>query len=82
MSGEVIEKLTSQLNEMAPAAKGSLKFSAIPDFSKNAQAFRKLKDLSGVILTEQIGRSDYIAIRKEIALIAESGKELVGTVYY
>ena len=82
VSGEVIEKLTSQLNEMAPAAKGSLKFSAIPDFSKNAQAFRKLKDLSGVILTEQIGRSDYIAIRKEIALIAESGKELVGTVYY
>ena len=79
---EVIEKLVSQLNENSAEAKNSLTFSAVPDFSKDAQAFRKLKELSGVILTEQIGRSDYIAVRKEIALIAESGKELIGTVYF
>ena len=82
VSGEMIEKLAVRLNERVPAAKDALKFVPIANFTKDAQAFRKLKELSGVILTEQIGMSDYIGIRKEVALIAESGSELIGTVYY
>ena len=82
VSAEQIEKLASKLGERVPAAKDALKFVAIPDFMKDAAAFRKLGDMAGVILTEQIGKSDYMMVRKEIALIAESGRELVGTVYY
>ena len=82
VSAEMIEKLAAKLNRKAAAAKDSLKFTAVPAFNKDAQAFRKLKELSGVILAEQIGKSDYIAIRKEVALIAESGRDLVGTVYF
>ncbi|MBQ8054667.1 MAG: hypothetical protein IJ198_12825 [Lachnospiraceae bacterium] len=82
VSADQIEKLAAKLGERVPAAKDDLKFVAIPDFSKDAAAFRKLGDMAGVILTEQIGKSDYMMIRKEIALIAESGRELVGTVYY
>ena len=82
VSDELIEKLASELNGKAADAKDSLKFSAVPAFNKDAQAFRRLKELSGVILAEQIGKSDYIAIRKEVALIAESGRDLVGTVYF
>ena len=82
VSAEMIEKLCAKLNEKVPAAKDALKFISIPDFYKNAESFKKLKEMSGIILTEQVGKSDYIAIRKEIALIAESGRELIGTVYY
>ena len=30
---------------------------------------------------EEIGKSDYMNARKEIAVAAESGSELIGTVY-
>ena len=33
-------------------------------------------------LLEEIGKSDYETVRKEIALIAESGKPILGTVYF
>ena len=82
VSADKLEKLASKLGERVPAAKDALKFVAIPDFSKDAAGFRKLGDMAGVILTEQIGKSDYLMIRKEIGLIAESGRELIGTVYY
>ena len=46
-----------------------------------AGSYRKLKDLGAVILAEEVGKSDYNAIRREIALIADSS-ELLGTIYY
>ena len=36
----------------------------------------------GVIVTAEIGKTDFLLARKEVALIAESGKELLGTVYF
>ena len=81
-SSEAIESLTALLNEKAASSKGELKFVSVPDFNKNGDAFRMLEGFSGVILAEEIGKSDYLGIRKEVALIAESGDELLGTVYY
>lgn len=82
VSADMIGKLADKLGERAAVSKGALEFVSIPDFTKDAEAFRKVGDMAGVILTEQIGKSDYLMIRKEIALIAENGSELIGTVYY
>ena len=63
------------------AGKG-LKFKKISDFMKDANAYRSIGDTDGVILTAEIGKTDFLLARKEVALIAESGKELLGTVYF
>lgn len=78
-SDKDMELLTSKLNEKA--GKG-LKFKKISDFMKDADAYRSISDTDGVILTAEIGKTDFLAARKEVALIAESGKELLGTVYF
>ena len=49
---------------------------------KDANAYRSIGDTDGVILTAEIGKTDFLLARKEVALIAESGKELLGTVYF
>ena len=38
--------------------------------------------MDGAIIAEEVGRSSYNGIRNEIGLIADSGTELIGTVYY
>ena len=78
-SDKDMELLTSKLN--VKAGKG-LKFKKISDFMKDANAYRSIGDTDGVILTAEIGKTDFLLARKEVALIAESGKELLGTVYF
>ena len=78
-SDKDMELLTSKLNDKA--GKG-LKFKKISDFMKDANAYRSIGDTDGVILTAEIGKTDFLLARKEVALIAESGKELLGTVYF
>ena len=49
---------------------------------KSAGTLRELRKSDGVILAEEIGSSDYVTAREEIAVIADSGRELLGTVYF
>ena len=57
-------------------------FTALNNIAKDAVSYRKLRELNGVIIAEEVGRSSYNDIRNEIGLIADSGAELLGTVYY
>lgn len=76
-----IDALAGKLNELAEKASESFRFVSVPNLEKDAGSYRKLKDLGAVILAEEVGKSDYNAIRREIALIADSS-ELLGTIYY
>ena len=78
-SDKDMELLTSKLNEKA---ENSIKFRKISGLMKDANAYRSIGDTDGVILTAEIGKTDFLLARKEVALIAESGKELLGTVYF
>ena len=59
-----MELLTSKLNDKA--GKG-LKFKKISDFMKDANAYRSIGDTDGVILTAEIGKTDFLLARKEVA---------------
>ena len=48
----------------------------------DAEALKSAAGMDEIILAEEIGKSDYETVRKEIALIAESGKPILGTVYF
>jgi hypothetical protein len=48
----------------------------------NADSLRSLRNVDGVILAEEIGKSEYMKVRQEIALIADGDREILGTVYY
>lgn len=77
-SSKKIEQLTKALNKRTGA---SIRFIHVPDILGNAASLRELKKADGVVLMEEIGKSDYLGIRKEIAVIADSGKEIIGSVY-
>lgn len=81
VSGKKLEELAGGLNKIAGDSKVELKFVSIPDFMKDVAAYKKLGEMDAVILTEEIGASDYMQIRKEVAMIAEHGTELIGTAY-
>ena len=74
--------LTKALNEKAREAGSFVSFSSVPGITKNAAALRKLSETGRLVLVEEVGKSDYYGVRKEIALIADSGRELLGTVYF
>ena len=77
-SSKKIEQLTKALNKRTGA---SIRFIHVPDILGNAASLRELKKADGVVLMEEIGKSHYLGIRKEIAVIADSGKEIIGSVY-
>ena len=60
-SDKDMELLTSKLNDKA--GKG-LKFKKISDFMKDANAYRSIGDTDGVILTAEIGKTDFLLARK------------------
>ena len=48
----------------------------------DAEALKSAAGMDEIILAEEIGSSDYVTAREEIAVIADSGRELLGTVYF
>ena len=54
----------------------------IPAIMSDADALSSVAGMDAVILAEEIGKSDYETVRREIALIAESGRQILGTVYF
>ena len=76
------ESLAKALNKKAKDEGITMHFSFLPDMMKNAGTLRELRKSDGVILAEEIGSSDYVTAREEIAVIADSGRELLGTVYF
>ena len=57
-------------------------FVHIPGIMGNADSLKSITDMAEIILSEEIGKSEFEAVRREIALIAESGKPILGTVYF
>ena len=83
LAGEArLQSLAADLGKAAGASGNSLRFVCLPDLMTNAASLRSLRDVDGVILAEEIGKSEYMKIRQEIALIADSEREILGTVYY
>ena len=82
ISGKKLSALAEKLNKQTSGSKNGLSFAALNNIAKDAESYRKLRELNGVIIAEEVGRSSYNDIRNEIGLIADSGAELLGTVYY
>ena len=82
ISGKKLDSIAERLTKKAAESKNGLSFVGLPDIAKDADSYRKLSKLNGVIIAEEIGRSSYNDIRNEIGLIADSGTELLGTIYY
>ena len=82
ISGKKLDSIAERLTKKAAESKNGLSFVGLPDIAKDADSYRKLSKLNGVIIAEEIGRSSYNGMRNEIGLIADSGTELLGTIYY
>ena len=82
ISGKKLNALAGKLNKQTAESKNGLSFVSLPNIAKDAESYRKLREMNGVIIAEEVGRSSYNGIRNEIGLIADSGAELLGTVYY
>ena len=77
-----LETLTDDLNKAAGASANPIRFVFLPDLMGNAASLRNLRNADGVILVEEIGKSEFMKVRQEIALIADSEREILGTVYF
>ena len=77
-----LETLTDDLNKAAGASANPIRFVFLPDLMGNAASLRNLRNADGVILVEEIGKSEFMKVREEIALIADSEREILGTVYF
>jgi hypothetical protein len=82
IAGKKLSDLAEKLNKKTDGSKGGLKFVSLPDIEKDADSYRKLREMDGAIIAEEVGKSSYNAVRNEIGLIADSGAELIGTLYY
>ena len=86
LTGQAEEKnraaLLEALSRRSRETGSSFKFEMIGNLLTDASALRRLKDLGGVILVEQIGSSDYMDARREIAVLAGSSSNILGTVYF
>ncbi len=82
LSAKKLNDLAAKLNKQTAKTKGGLSFVSLPNIVKDAESYRKLREMKGVVIVEEVGRSSYNGIRNEIGLIADSGAELLGTVYY
>lgn len=77
-----LDSLAGDLNKAAGASKNPLRFVCLPDIIGDAASLRNLREVDGVILVEEIGKSEFMKVRQEIALIADSDREILGTVYF
>ena len=77
-----LEAMTGDLNKAAGTSANPIRFAFLPDLIGNAASLRNLRNVDGVILVEDIGKSEFIKVRQEIALIADSEREILGTVYF
>ena len=82
ISGKKLSALAEKLNKQTSGSKNGLSFTGLSNIAKDAESYRKLRKMNGVIIAEEVGRSSYNEIRNEIGLIADSGAELLGTVYF
>ena len=86
LTGQAEEKnraaLLEALSRRSRETGSSFTFEMIGNLLTDASALRRLKDLGGVILVEQIGISDYMDVRREIAVLAGSSSNILGTVYF
>ena len=76
------ESLTKAMNKKAAASHPGLAFVHIPHIMTDADALRSIAGMDEGMIAEEIGKSDYGTVRREIALIAESGRQILGTVYF
>ena len=77
-----LEAMTGDLNKAAGTSANPIRFAFLPDLIGNAASLRNLRNVDGVILVEEIGKSEFMKVREEIALIADSEREILGTVYF
>lgn len=77
-----LESLAGILNKKSAASGSGNAFVHISGIMTDAEALKSAAGMDEIILAEEIGKSDYETVRKEIALIAESGKPILGTVYF
>ena len=77
-----LEAMTGDLNKAAGTSANPIRFAFLPDLIGNAASLRNLRNVDGVILVEEIGKSEFMKVRQEIALIADSEREILGTVYF
>ena len=74
-------KVEAFLKALSGKVRSSAEFVYLPNVLTNAASLRKLPEADSVLLVEEIGKSDYMNARKEIAVVAESGREIMGSVY-
>ena len=82
ISGKKLNALAEKLNKQTSGSKNGLSCTGLSNIAKDAESYRKLRKMNGVIIAEEVGRASYNEIRNEIGLIADSGAELLGTVYF
>ena len=82
VSDKKTESLAKALNKKAAASQPGLRFEHVSHIMTDADALSSIAGMDAVIVAEEIGKSDYETVRREIALIAESGRQILGTVYY
>ena len=76
-----MRKMFTDIRPVQEGAKPALTFSAVSDILSSAGALRSLKKYDGCIIVEEVGKSSYKEVQKEILLLVEAGKEILGTVY-
>lgn len=77
-----LDSITGKLNEIEKGSSRRMKFVHLPNLLGDASSLRNLRNVDGVILVEEVGRSEFLKVKEEIALIADSGREILGTVYF
>ena len=82
-AGEEKKKSLAQiLGQKAAASGNGFKFTQVGNLLEDAEALRALSGIDGMILVEEIGKSPYMSIRQELAVLAESGCRIIGTIYF
>ncbi len=82
LSQQKLDKLTDIFVEKANASGASLSFRAVAGIDGSARALRALQDCDAFVLVEEFGKSEYKLVRREVRLLSETGKEILGTVYF
>ncbi|MDO5439881.1 MAG: hypothetical protein Q4F09_07660, partial [Erysipelotrichaceae bacterium] len=76
-----MRKLLSDRQALVKDPETVFTFSAVPQILSDAAALRVLRKFDGYILVEEVGKSEYRSVQKEVLLLTETGKEILGTIY-
>ncbi len=82
VTAEKLERLSSVLVEIAASEKTALTFVSAGRIDVSAEAVRKLKKCDAVVLVEELGKSKHTSVCKEVEILLESGKDVLGTIYF